>query len=52
MEFQTQKLLEQLIETFPSPSVSFQTMYIFSLKNLLRVLLYATHILNMSLEVF
>lgn len=49
MKFQTQKLLEQSSDTFPSSSVSFQIMYLFSLKNLLRVFLYVTHIINISL---
>lgn len=49
MKVQTQKPLEQSSDTFPSPSVSFQTIYLLSLKNLLRVFLYITHIINMSL---
>lgn len=52
MKFQTQKLLEQSTDTFPSSSVSFQIMYLFSLKNLLRVFLYVTHIINISLRDF
>lgn len=49
MKVQTQKSLQQSSDTFPSPSVSFQIMYLLSLKNLLIMFLHITHIINMSL---